>query len=116
MPKKNEVSKILKVLQDHEKRIAILEGKKTATKGSKTKPWYKPGSTIEKVVSLLQDGFFNKPRSINNIISELQTKDYHLKASDLTLPLRKIVRKGLLKRTRINADGSPSKQWLYVRA
>jgi len=116
MPKKNEISKILKVLQDHEKRIAMLEGKKTDMKGSKTKPWYKPGSTTAKVISLLQNGFFNKPRSINNITSEFKTKDYHLKASDLTLPLRKTVRKGLLKRTKINADGSPSKRWLYVKA
>jgi hypothetical protein len=113
---KNEESKILKMLQDHEKRITFLEGKKAEILFSKTNAWYKPGSTIDKVVSLLHSGFFKKPLAINAIISEFKAKDYHLSASDLTLPLRKIVRKGLLKRTKINTDGSRSKQWLYMKA
>lgn len=116
MPIKKEESKILKMLQDHEKRITILEGKKAEILGSKINAWYKPGSTIEKVVSLLHSGFFNNPRAIKAIISEFIVKDYHLNTSDLTLPLRKIVRKGLLKRTKINTDGSQSKKWLYVKA
>lgn len=106
---------IKKILENHEKRIFALEGKKSVKTESKVKTWYNKGSTIEKIVSLIKGGFFNEPHSISEIISELKTKDYHLKASDLTLPLRRIVRKGLLKRTKINADGSPSKNWLYVK-
>ena len=115
MSKENKASNVFKILQDHEKRIAILEGKKIAKTSTKAKVWYKSGSTIEKLLSLMEEGFFNKPHSINEIISELKTKDYHLKASDLTLPLRKIVRRGLFKKIKINADGSPSNRWLYVK-
>lgn len=114
IPMKNEESKILRMLQDHEKRITILEGNKPKILGGKTNAWYKPGSTSEKVVSLLHSGFFKKPRAIKAITSEFIAKDYHLDASDLTLPLRRIVRKGLLKRTKTNTDGSQSKQWLYM--
>lgn len=104
---------IKKILENHEKRISTLEGRKTVKTDNGVKTWYKKGSTIEKTVFLIEEGFFYESRSISNIISELKTKDYHLKASDLTLPLRKIVRKGLLTRTKRNDDGSASKNWLY---
>jgi hypothetical protein len=116
MSSEKELSKIIKILQDHEKRLTALEGKKADRATPRTNAWYKPGSTIEKIISLTEEGFFNTPRTISEIISELKTKDYHLKAPDLTLPLRKIVRKELLKRTKRNADGSPSKHWLYIKA
>jgi hypothetical protein len=112
MPREKELSEIVRTLQNHEKRIAKLEGKKIVKSGQKT--WYKPGTTIEKIILLAKGRFFKDPRAISEIISELKTKDYHLKASDLTLPLRKIVRKGILNRTKKNGDGSPSKRWLYV--
>jgi hypothetical protein len=109
--------KIIKILQDHEKRISALEVKNASkiTLKAKMKNWYRPGSTIEKIVILIEEGLFNKPKSLKEIISKLKTKDYHLKASDLTLPLRKIVRKGLLKKTKEMPDGIISKKWLYVK-
>lgn len=117
--KKREKSRaIIKILQGHEKRISALE-KKSAPKitlKAKTKNWYKSGSTIEKIVILIGEGFFNKPKSLKEIISKLETKDYHLKASDLTLPLRKVVRKGLLRKTKEMLGGIISKNWLYVKA
>ncbi|HEX7320329.1 MAG TPA: hypothetical protein VF399_08230 [bacterium] len=115
MPSEKEMSKIIKILKNHEKRITALEGKKAVKVISKTNTWYKHGSTIEKIKSLIDEGFFNAPQTISEIISELKTKDYHLKASDLTLPLRKIVRKGLLKKIKRNVNGSPSKKWLYIK-
>jgi hypothetical protein len=115
MAKERELSKIFKILDDHEKRILALEGKRTLKPTSKNEKWYNPGSTIEKVVLLIEDGFFNIPRSMGDIVSELKTKDYHMESSDLTLPLRKIVRKGLLRKTKTRSDGSPSKNWLYVK-
>jgi hypothetical protein len=116
MSSEKELSKIIKLLHDHEKRITALEGKKAVRATQKMREWYKPGSTIEKVISLINEGFFNTPRAISEIMSELKTKDYHLKASDLTLPLRKIVHKEFLKRTKRSADGSLSKKWLYIKA
>lgn len=106
---------IRKILENHEKRISTLEGRKTVKTDKGVKTWYKKGSTIEKIVLLINEGFFNESRSISNIISKLKTKDYHLRAPDLTLPLRKIVRKGLLTRTKKNDDGSLSKNWRYKK-
>jgi hypothetical protein len=115
MSSEKELNKIIKLLKDHEKRITALEGKKAVRAAPKIKTWYKAGSTSEKIISLIEEGFFNTPHTINEIISELEIKDYHLKASDLTLPLRNVVRRVLLKRTKRNEDGSASKNWLYVK-
>lgn len=115
MTGKKELSKLLKIVDNHEQRIRALEGNKEIKLREKTKSWFKPGSTIEKIVLLIEGGFFKIPNGISEIIAELKTKDYHLKAADLTLPLRKIVRKGLLERTKKRADGSTSKIWLYVK-
>jgi hypothetical protein len=116
MVKTKKLSDIIKVLESHEKRISVLEGKKQTHRAEEAKSWYRPGSTIDKIMTLIEKGVFNVPRGISDIISELEAKDYHLKAPDLTLPLRKIVRKGLLARTKKAANGSISKKWLYVKA
>lgn len=109
------LKEINNILQDHERRLAILEGKKRVDNTKKEQFWYEPGSTIEKIANLISENFFNEPRTIGDITSELKTKDFHLKASDLTLPLRKVVRKGLLRKTKKCADGTLSKKWLYAK-
>jgi len=109
-----ELKRLFKIIENHEKRICALEGKKEIKRTSGVKTWYRSGSTSEKLVQLIKEEFFDITRNIKEIISELKTKDYHLKAPDLTLPLRKIVRRGLLKRTKKRTDGSTSKIWLYV--
>jgi len=112
---KAEFKKVFKILADHERRIALIEGKGAVKTKMKTRTWYRAGSTTEKIMMLLSAGFFNEPKSISEIIEKLKTKDFYLKPSDLTLPLRKIVRKGLLSRTKQRADGSKSKRWLYTK-
>jgi hypothetical protein len=84
MPKETELNRCLRVLEDHEKRITALEGKPVNAK-TKIKAWYKSERTTEKVLFLAKEGFFNKSRPMSELISELKTKDYHLKPSDLTL-------------------------------
>lgn len=104
-----------KILDNHERRISQLEGKRTFIKKGASPNWYKPGSTIEKIISLVNGGFFDKAQKIANIVSELKNRDFHLKAPDLTLPLRKIVRKGILKRTKVLPDGIKAKKWHYIK-
>jgi hypothetical protein len=82
---------------------------------SNEKTWYKKGSTVEKIIRLIDEGYFHTPRSISEIIKKLTEKDYHFKAPDLTLPLRNIVRKDLLKKVRDLPDGTKSKVWRYVK-
>lgn len=106
---------IQKMLENHERRIAALEGTTTSIKKTKvSSEWYKPGSTVEKIILLIKSDFFKKPRTLSDIVSELKTRDYHLKTSDLTLPMRNIVRKNLLKKTDKSPDGTKSKNWLYI--
>ncbi len=105
-----------KILDDHERRISELEGKRAYNNKTNSLNWYKHGSTIDKIVTLINEGFFNKAQKIANIVSELKNRDFHLKAPDLTLPLRKIVRKGLLKRTKVLPDESKAKKWHYIKS
>jgi hypothetical protein len=106
-----DIKEINKILQDHERRLSVLENKKKVV--DKKEAWYKPGSTVDKLVKLISEGFFNKPKSIKEIISKLKERDFHLEASDLTLPLRKVVRKNLLEKTKQLGNGGVSKKWLY---
>ena len=93
----------------------VKSGKqKTVAQVSKKKAWYRPGSTAEKIVTLIDEGFFSKPRGIGDIIAELKTKDFHLKSPDLTLPLRNHVRQCFLQRTKNHPVGSVSMKILYV--
>ena len=110
------INDIQKILIDHEKRISQIEKPKEKGNPVKSKEWYRPGSTIEKVVLLINEGFFNKTKTITELIAKLKSKDYHMNSSDLTLPMRKIVRKGLLEKTKTNSDNSVSKVWVYVKS
>ena len=108
-----DLKEINKILHDHERRLIELENKKKTV--DKKASWYKPGSTIDKLVKLISEGFFNSPKSIKEIISGLKERDFRLNASDLTLPLRRVVRKGLLKKTKQLPGGAVSKKWLYKK-
>lgn len=107
---------IKRILEDHENRLTRLEGNKAvkpkSLKEEKITTWYRKGSTTEKILSL--GGFFNQPRTVKEILDKLKEKDYHFKASDITLPLRNIVRNGALKKTKTLSDGKKLKKWTYV--
>lgn len=79
------------------------------------KNWYEVGSTIHKIVKLVEEGFFNTNRSLSDIIEKFQTMDYTFKGPDLTLPLRKVVRQGLLIRTKDLSGGKKSKNWTWIK-
>jgi hypothetical protein len=77
--------------------------------------WYRTGSTTEKLVKLIEEDFFNENKTIKDIIVKLKAQDYHFEPKDLTLPLRLIVRKALLEKTRELPDGAKSKKWTYIK-
>lgn len=90
--------------------------KSAKTKSKSTgSTWYKKGSTTEKIIALIDEKFFEQNRTVGDIIEKLKSKDYHFKSSELTMSLRIIVRKELLKKTKDLSDGTKSKQWTYVR-
>ncbi len=106
-----------KILDNHERRIIFLEGKELTPKLREMKDekitiGHRKGSTTEKILSL--GSFFNQSKTVKEILDKLKEKDYHFKASDITLPLRNIVRKGSLKKTKTLNDGTKLKKWAYV--
>lgn len=90
------------------KRVKIKSKSADAT-------WYKKGSTTEKIIALINEKFFEQNRTVGDIIEKLKSKDYHFKSSELTMSLRIIVRKELLKKTKDLPDGTKSKQWTYIK-
>jgi hypothetical protein len=91
-------------------KIIGKQASKTTQKGT-----IKSGSTSEKIVELIDENFFNTNKTITEIVNELKTKDYHFSSSDLTMPLRSLVRNGKLKKTKELPDNTKSKLWTYVR-
>ncbi|CAF3409753.1 unnamed protein product, partial [Rotaria sp. Silwood2] len=74
------------------------------------KPKAKSNSNITKarttgpkawMLELVEEGFFNKPKSSANIIEELETRSHHLQASDLTWPLESLCHDKKLRRKKI---------------
>jgi len=85
------------------------------SKPTQKKNLIREGSTSDKISELIVDGFFDTNRTISDIVKELKTHDYHFKSTDLTLPLRTLVRKKLLKKTKDLPDKTVSKNWTYVK-
>jgi len=108
------IKDIIRRLDDHEDRLSALEEAKLVIGQQKKSSSFKSGSTAAKILDLIQQGYFKLPKSISDIILELKTKDYHLKPSDLTAPLRRIVRKGFLKKSKNMPDGNKSSKWMYM--
>ncbi len=99
-----DISGVMKILQDHERRIKKLEGKKSIpiAKNS-TKP-----SITKLLIELKDAGFFNKPRFLKEIVNVLARLGYHYRPSSLTDPIRRALRKKILGRV-----GKAGK-WQYV--
>jgi len=77
--------------------------------------WYQSGSTTEKIMKLVDSGFFVTNHTLTDIIKKLKSYDYHFKQSDLTPSLRIIVRHGDLDKTKDLPDGTRSSRWTYVK-
>lgn len=100
------------ILQKKSKKSRKAKRKKVTDK--KDRSWYQSGSTTGKIISLVNNGFFSKNRTINDIIEKLKSMDYHFKASELTMSMRAIVRHEILIKTKDLPDGKKSKLWTYI--
>ena len=88
---------------------------KIISKQTQKKSLIREGSTSDKISELISEGFFDTNRTITDIVSELETHDYHFKSSALTLPLRTLVRSKMLKKTKNLSNGTTSKLWTYLK-
>jgi|GEM_PF-1423210 len=66
------------------------------------------------IKELIDEGFFKKPKSSNQIREELETRSHHLKATDLTRPLEALCHDKFLKRNKIASEkgGKPVLHWV----
>jgi len=103
----------------YEGECILLKTSKPSIPKSSKKPHnvilFKDGTTGAKIFELIKDSFFDTNRTITEIVQELKTYDYHYKSTDLTLPLRTLVRKNILRKTKDLPSGNNSKLWTYVR-
>jgi hypothetical protein len=87
-----------------------------ATKKKQQKPKRatktKQGGPKAWLTEFVQEGFFKKPKSSKEILEELETRSHHLKASDLTFPLRALCHDKLLRRKKLaGSDGKEVYHW-----
>lgn len=105
MHSNDEIIEIKKKLETHEKRIKYLE---ELISGKGKKVIKKSKSIIDHLIKLKSDGFFNQPKTLNEIIARMAKMGYHYKSkSSLSDPLQRAVRQGILERDR------PEKNWVY---
>ena len=97
-----EIRQVLKLSGNNKDRDRDIEKQ---TKHKKT--------TADLLLDLKKRDFFNEPRAGVQIIEELKSMDLHFKLADLTFPLRKLVRRGELKRTKDLPGGGKSKLWMW---
>lgn len=71
-------------------------------------------TTADRILDLKKRNFLNEPKTGAQIIQEFKSMDLHFKLADLTLPLRKFVRRGELKRTKDLPGGVKSKNWMWL--
>ena len=110
----DNIQQLQKKLEDHEKRIRVLEGKGIKTsigaslkKNKKTNSKNKGEDLFPPIQKLLKDEFFEEWKTdlevCNMLTVKLLTKRTPLRASVVNV-LRAMVKKGLLNRERIQKD------------
>lgn len=71
------------------------------------------GSIANLILTLKARSFFRQPKLMRELIEELKSMDYHFKASNLTDPLRRLVRNGALRKVKGDKVGRNTRKWAY---
>lgn len=91
-----------------------IKQKKSVKKKGDSKPKASKGGPRAWLDELVDEDFFNEPRSAGEILIELKSRSHHLKPNDITSPLQKICHAKLLRRkTEISkASGKSAIHWV----
>lgn len=103
------IEELEKVLQDHEKRIKKLEASSNTSNMQKQKPANGRKSITDLLVELKDEGFFDEPKRVNEIVEKMAENGHHYPGSSLTEPLLRAVKNRVLGR--LKKEG----QWGYVK-
>jgi len=105
----NDIDKIKQILDDHENRIKLLEGTSKLISSKSPKVEKKSSGVFDYLMDLKEEGFFDEPKLLKEIVQELARRGYHYKSTSLTNPLQRALRKNRLGR--IGKSGN----WQYVK-
>jgi hypothetical protein len=102
--------KILESLfADGEARPGAAEGPKASPRRAAKKPTKasKParGGPARYLSELIEEGFFNKPKTIAQVKGELENRGHHIPLSSLSGPLQKKCQQRELRRQKVKAAG-----------
>ncbi len=97
---------IKKTVNEHEKRIKELE---KLVIGKVEKVIIKRKTIIDHLIYLKNEGFFDQPKSVREIVEALAKGGYHYAPESLTHPLQRVTRNGILGRIK------KEKKWAYCK-
>lgn len=106
MSQEEDIKKILKKLEEHEKRIKDLENR---VKGKSKEAFTKKKSISDHLETLKSKNFFDQPKAVQDIVEKLGQGGYHYRPESLTWALQQAVRKGTLGRIK------KEKKWAYCK-
>ena len=78
-------------------------GKSTIRKSTIEKSSTRGGPKIQ-LKKLVDENFFQTPKTSKNILDEMQNRSYHYKSTDLSKPLQDLTRDQILRRAYIKDD------------
>lgn len=91
------------------KKIPTINKTKTNASGVVKKKVDGPKAWI---TELVDEDFFQTPKSSNSIREELESRGHHLSPTDLTFPLQKLCHEKRLRRKKIDRDGKQVLHWV----
>jgi hypothetical protein len=108
--KKNmkDLGKIIKILQDHEKRIKVLEGNPPKQNDQTSKKNYT--GLAGGIRFLIDNKFLNIPKTANEVMSELKREGYHHSLA----PISKMLSINFTKNKKILNRIKEDDIWKYV--
>lgn len=86
---------------------------KKSSSSSSTKGQASSDGPMGQLAKLKADGFFKEPKTMQNILAELETRGIHYIDSYLTNPLQKLVRRQELRRKKRVPQGGKKEVWHY---
>ncbi len=90
------INQIKKLLTDLEKSLKISSISKSKELSKK------PHGLTGEIFDLMQEGFFEAPKSLSEIREKLKAEGVKKKSSELMRPLLQLIKKKFLKREKVN--------------
>ena len=109
-----EVDNFVKIIKNHEKRISDLEKlllsnpKKLKKKSSKT-------SINDLLLEAKDNGFFNTPWTVSNIVEKFKELGYVFSGDSLTSPLSRAIKSRTLGRLKVKGKWGYVKRWVMKK-